>query len=280
MTQLTKIFILISCTMMLNTLNQASENLSKQPIGHDILLIINYNHAYYESIDLLKKIYRPYFPNIVFYGPQYHNDVEYCDHYMGWFSYKAIARAMQKFQGYAGYLYIHDDLIINPKNLERFDKNNIWLNPYRKLDMTREMDAINDWPWWQHAVGYPAMKQVYDKLDADDRAMFVHNIGDHEVSIAYTDIAYIPARCVQEFIKLSNLCEQHNLFLEIALPTICTAMLPSEQIEQFKGTVLWYDGKRNNPCDFLNQSTDYVHPIKLSNPANREFIERYFQALA
>jgi hypothetical protein len=260
----------------------ASTKTSEQPatnFGHDILLIINYNHAYYESVELLKKIYKPYFGHIIFYGPQASNDVEYSDHFMGWFSYKIIAHAMQKYPQYSGYLYIHDDLIINPKNFERFDKSKFWINPPKKVNLDLGMDAVHDWPWWQHQVGYPAMKQVYDNMTQEDRDLLEKNIGAHTVSISYTDIAYIPALYTQQFIKLSNLCDQYKLFLEIALPTICTGLGGPGQLELIKGTTLWYDGSRNNPCDYLNQSTDYVHPIKLSNPAYREFVARYFEKL-
>jgi hypothetical protein len=247
--------------------------------GDDILLIINYHFPYYDSINLLKKIYSPYFPNIVFYGPQGHPGIEVCNHYQGWFSYKDIGMAMQKYPGYAGYLLINDDLIINPSNFERFDKTCIWTCPFRALDMTRSMNAIDDWPWWQANVGYPVMQQVYDKLDAQTHSLLAKNIGQNRAAIAYADIAYIPAACAERCIQLCQLYAEYGVFLEIALPTICMSLLPIDKVQYINGKPLWYNGERNHACDYLNISVDYVHPIKLSDPAFYEFIERYFAQL-
>lgn len=281
MIQSTKLMILICSLMVLAAVGiQTYNHLSQKTFCHahaDILLIINYNHPYYESIDLLRKIYRPYFPHIVFYGPEHHNDVEFCDHYEGWFSYKAIAQAMQKYPGYAGYLYIHDDLIINPNNFERFDKNNIWIDPFTKVNLELGLDAVKHWPWWPRTVGYSAIKKVYDKLEPSTRTMLADNIGDQMVVYGYSDIVYIPSSCVHEFIKLSNLFEQHHVFLEIALPSICASIMQKEHIEFFKGHAEW--GGRNTRTLF-NKSLDYIHPIKLSSKSNREFIDRYFQEQA
>jgi hypothetical protein len=248
-------------------------------LGDDILLIVNYHFPFYESMDLLKKIYSPYFPHIVFYGPQEYPGVEVCDHYQGWFSYKDIGMAMQKYPGYAGYLWINDDLIINPKNFERFNKKNVWMCPFRSLDLTRGMNAVDDWPWWQADAGYPVMQQVYDKLDSQTLALLTHNLGPNKVAIAYSDIAYIPAQCVQACIQLCMLYAQHRVFLEIALPTICMSLIAINRVEYINGKPLWYNGERNHACDYLNVSVDYVHPIKLSNPTFYTFIERYFEAI-
>jgi hypothetical protein len=258
---------------------KCSAERSNEPFGNDILLIINYHFPYYGSIELLKKIYGPYFPHIVFYGPEAYPDVHVCDHYQGWFSYKDIGMAMEKYPGYTGYLWINDDLIINPKNFERFDKSNVWMCPFIILDLTRGMDAIDDWPWWQAGVGYPVMQQVYDKLDPQTRSLLAHNIGNNKVAVGYADIAYFPAQCTHACIQLCQLYAEHNVFLEIALPTICTSLLPVNQTQYINGKTLWYNGERSHACDYLNISVDFVHPIKLSNRAFYEFIENYFAQL-
>src|SRR5256885_9039524 len=86
---------------------------SHRGFADDILLIINYNHAWYDSIPFLKKVYGEFFPHIVIYGPKEAPGVELCEHYKGWYSYKAIAHAMKKNQGYKGYLFLHDDCFLN-----------------------------------------------------------------------------------------------------------------------------------------------------------------------
>jgi hypothetical protein len=244
--------------------------------GNDILLIINYHFPFYQSMDLLKKIYSPYFPHIVFYGPKSHPNVNVVDHYHGWYSYKDIAMAMQKYPDYTGYLLINDDLIINPQNFERFDKNCVWIYPFLQPDLAP--NAFTSWTWWQRKEGYTAIKKVYEQLNEASSLMIKQNLGDNKVARGFSDIAYIPARCSQQFIKVCSLCVQHNVFLEIALPTICASIIPIEQIQHVKGTALWDAQDRARACEYLNHSIDFVHPIKLSSQENREFIEQYFNS--
>ena len=272
-------YLIALISLLTGTISIHASEQTKKPFGHDILLIINYHFPYYGSMKLLRHVYSPYFPNIVFYGPQAHPGVEVCDHYQGWFSYKDIGMAIEKFPGYAGYLWINDDLIINPKNFERFDKKSVWTCPFRALDLTRGMNAIDDWPWWQADVGYPAMQKAFDNLDSDTRDLLARNIGNNKAAIAYADIAYIPAECAGTCIQLCQLYAQHKVFLEIALPTICMSLLPVNKIQYINGKPLWYNGERNHACDYLNVSVDYVHPIKLSNQAFYDFIEKYFAQL-
>jgi hypothetical protein len=227
----------------------------------------------------LRKIYSPYFPHIVFYGPQEHAAVEFCDHYRGWFSYKDIALAMQKYPDYAGYLFINDDLIINPRNFERFNKDNIWMCPAIKINTELGYKAT-DWPWWPNETGCDAMEKIYPQLAPQYRNMLVYNQGEHTVLRGDSDIVYIPRECAHDYIQLCPLFAQHKSFLEVAIPTICNCIMPKEKIEYINGIMLWYNGERNHACDYLNPSVDYVHPIKLSNQAYRDFVEHYFEQLS
>lgn len=252
----------------------------KIPVRDDILLIINYNFPFYDSIKFLKDLYGPYFSHIVFYGPTEHPEVQLCEHHEGWFSYKGIADAMQKYPGFAGYLWIHDDLIINPWNLTRFDTNKVWNLTLEPKDLNLGMNAVQGWHWWQKAVGYPAIKKVYDELEPKYKKILEHNLGEHMIAMGYGDMVYIPARCVQDFTVLCNLCAKYELFLEIAVSAICSCLVPKEEIETFKGVVLWYDGTRINPQDHYSRQLDYIHPMKCSDEQVRGFLKREFAAAA
>lgn len=107
--------------------------------------------------------------------------------------------------------------------------------------------------------------------------MLTYNIGEHMIVYGYSDILYIPFDYAQQFKKLSKLFEQHHVFLEIALPTMCASIVPKEDIEFFKGHAEW--GERNTQ-NIFNTSLDYINPMKLSSQSNRDFIQRYFDKLA
>ena len=143
----------------------------------NILLVINYNHPHYVSVDLLEEIYKPYFENIVFYGPAQHNKVKLCQHHCGWLSYMALAYAIKERPNFSGYLYIHDDLIIHPWHLNRFDKKKLWVVPYLTCDMSLGAPTVANWCWWEMHCGYQAYKKVYEKLDEQSLAMHENNLG-------------------------------------------------------------------------------------------------------
>ncbi|MDZ4152650.1 hypothetical protein, partial [Methylicorpusculum sp.] len=74
----------------------------------DVLLIINYNHPHYQTIDFLKKIYGKSFSHIVFYGEKPDSRVHTVSHHYGWYGYRALADAMKRYPHFRGYLYTND----------------------------------------------------------------------------------------------------------------------------------------------------------------------------
>lgn len=245
----------------------------------DILLIINFNYPHYELVNFLKELYSPYFAHIVFYGPTKHKDVELCDHHNGWFSYKGIADAMEKFPGFAGYLWIHDDLIINPWNLGRFDVNKVWKTTAAPLDLKLGLQAITGWTWWPLDVGYSAIQKVYDELDPKYKNNLVANRGEHKVAFGYSDIVYIPSSYVHDFIILCQLCSKHRVFLEIALPTICAAIAGKDETENFNGLAVWLSTYTES-LDHYNRQIDFLHSLKCSIDVIRLFVKKEFAIAA
>ena len=74
---------------------------------NNVLLIINYNHAHYDSMALLEEMYKPYFANIVFYGPEEYPGVHQLSHYRGYFSYLCISDAMNRYPDFDGYFFLN-----------------------------------------------------------------------------------------------------------------------------------------------------------------------------
>ena len=241
--------------------------------GKDILLIINYNTAHYGSIDFLKELYSPYFPNIVFTGPQHHPQVEYCEHRSGWFSHKVFAQIMQKYPNYTGYLYVHDDCILNPWNFTRFDKNKIW---FKKSWFARfGTPDMNQWWFPNPEVGANAIKRAYDNFPQKYKDTLAQTCGQSNTILwAYSDIGYIPARFKDDVIILTEILVKSKTFLEIALPTMCGALDNMANWNYLNGIELWHG---ENPHPYYNKTIDYIHPMKLSNMGHREFLKHQFK---
>ncbi len=69
---------------------------------------------------------------------------------------------------------------------------------------------------------------------------------------------------------------EKNVFLEIAIPTLCGCLEIKEHQECFKGMAMWGADRREL---FKNYriGLDYVHPFKFSQQAYRDFIRKQFE---
>ena len=253
-------------------------------IGDDILLIINYNFEHYDSVPFLVELYKPYFPHIVFYGPRGTDQVNFCDHFKGCYSYKGIIDALQRYPGYAGYLWVHDDAVINPWMLDRFDKTKIWApqlgftdQPFNGIASLKDPHSTS-WCWWPMGSGYEMLLRTYERWDIKYKKILAQNLGPDNAAYGYSDILYLPVKYAQDFITLASNCQQgsqwdQNLFLEIALPTIIFCLAPKDDIERLNGIQLW-DGKKNMATTYYTRQLDYLHPFKWSNLHLRKYIKQ------
>ncbi|OQA36394.1 MAG: hypothetical protein BWY54_00077 [Candidatus Dependentiae bacterium ADurb.Bin331] len=257
----------------------------------NILLIINYNHAHYESIDLLKKIYTPYFGKVVFYGPKEHPEIHVCNHHKGYFSYTAIADAMERYPHFEGYLFLMDDCILNPWLLTGIDTKKIWFgdipfiiqndgkqinNRGTPIKIKLGKKAITHWAWWQSEWGYEPMKSAFKKLPREQKKILEKNWGKNTVPASFSDLAYIPAMYKDTFIKLALIFAKRKAFLETALPTILSCLTSKNNWFWLQGTGTFYPGTAQSQ-EYFSEHLHFNHPIKLSYEENRTFIENYFE---
>ncbi|MGE0206441.1 MAG: hypothetical protein AB7R69_01180 [Candidatus Babeliales bacterium] len=250
----------------------------------DVLLIINFNFAHYEAISFLKKIYEPYFSKVIFYGPSECPDVYAIEEERGAFSYYALSDAMQRFPDYKGYLFCHDDCLMNVWRYNRFDLSKIWaanhvfVNWHRydigeAVNLNKGIRAITNC-WWPTKFGYEALKNAYKETPDCYKEMLKANWGDNCICHAYADIAYIPAVYKDDFIELCEIYRKNDAWLEGALPTILSCLEYKENWEK-----LWegYGFDRCNEEKTFKLNADYNHAVKLSKESNRIFVEKIFK---
>ncbi len=250
--------------------------------GHfdDILLIINYNHAHYESIPLLKKIYGTYFKNIVFYGPTRHDVIE-LPHFKGFFSYLCISDAMKSHPNFSGYLFLHDDCILNPTLIKDLDLKKIWFPSlfYFKSDKGNPINitqgiSATTWWYWNSQWGFNPTVKAFNEMSEYNKNILETNWEKSNVVVAFTDIAYIPSAYHGQFIELAEIFGKHKVFLEIALPTILFSLSLKKDWE-------WLPGKSNylNPIKLFDKNAIFNHPLKLSIKEHQQFINQFFNKL-
>lgn len=116
---------------------------------------------------------------------------------------------------------------------------------------------------------FTEIPQAYKKILAE-------NYGENHVAIAFSDVAYIPARYREQFVELALIFGKNKAFLETALPTLlsCLALrtewLPLEGHSTYGNRCFRDSYKHFDDCFYFN------HPIKLSYQTNRQYIEQFF----
>jgi len=271
--------VLLGCFLSVASTLLPDQRANLQKNFDDVLLVVNYNHPYYKSIDFLTSVYSLVFKNIVFYGekrvfvgesPDYR--VHTVSHNKGWYGYRSLADAMKRYPHFSGYLYTNDDCFLNFWNLVRFDKNKIWINEIKPAKLELDAIAPTDWPWWSRECGYQAIKKVYAQLPDKYVKTLARNGGEHTVFTGMGDMVYIPAFYREATIELCALCSAQEVFLEVGLPTIYASIAGKENWEIFNALYMWYDIDRDEVAKCYKSSFDGVHPFKFSYKELQEFI--------
>ncbi|HSW74034.1 MAG TPA: hypothetical protein VLG71_02670 [Candidatus Limnocylindria bacterium] len=251
-----------------------------QPLDN-ILLVINYNWAHYQSIPLLKKIYQNYFANIVFYGPRQSRDVTGCSHDDGYISYVCVADAMKRYPQYQGYLFLMDDCILAARKVMDLDQSKIWMPEIPFLSATRgnffnvtHQAKASSWGWWHSKWGWQAMEKAYNELPELYKKNLNKNIGKSQVMASYSDVLYIPGCYREQFIELAEIFGKHRVFLEMAFPTMLSCLCKPDEWIWLKG----HGTHRKHQTESFKYSVYFNHPLKLSDPRVRAFIEKVFEA--
>lgn len=249
----------------------------------DIVLVIVYNYPFYSSVPSLTALYRNAFPTIMFCGPQKtrNHSVETLHIHKGYYSYTCVSRAMEKHPGYAGYLLINDDVMLNYWNLVGMDREKIWEGPKGTISFLN-YSLPSNWYWWNSTWGMKTCQKAYNEIWAlrdfsadewlprtisnhgDDASSKRHDprssVWDVKKSIdilkqngngifycyrGRSDVFYIPGKFADAFQTMSYIFYKHSSFLEIAVPTICRMLDRAENFEYIPGVYL--PGKPGEP---------------------------------
>jgi hypothetical protein len=264
------LFVAVSClTSLLCTLAWSSQPHHR---WDHTLLIVNYNHPFYDSIPFLKQLYGKEFPHIVFYGEKPLKDVETVQHHQGWYGQRVLEHAMRTWPHYAGYLMINDDCLINYWNFHRFDQKKIWLVSSEHVKLEENSTTGG---WWQSPCGFEASTRAFRSMSSRQRMALERHVGPHTFTVGMADVVYIPHRYRSRFLKL---CPAFNeVFLEIGVQTMCATLAPPSRCEKLRATFLWGDDRKKYQ-EAYSPEIDFLHPVKFSDPACQRFAEERIHA--
>ena len=253
----------------------------------DILLVIIYNHPLYDSADLLREFYKPVFPHIYVCGALLNvtYDIHSSAINKGIYGYKCLADAIHAHQGFSGYLYINDDVIVNYWNLIKFgfdfSKIGESSNQFGKVSIHEAMPT--NWYWWISPYGFKNCKSAINEIKLLSESFQFYNTswknfefngrGDHFCHNGRSDIVYIPGLLSRAFYEISNVFYKYHCFLEIAVPTILRFLAREKDISTLHGMYLPGDVRKKDPrvtdsryfwTTYLKKaSLWFIHPFKL-----------------
>ncbi len=242
-----------------------------------ILLVVVFNNPIYETIPYLEAIYRPFFPRILYCGPEQLSvsqnpalqALEYYEfsfisygkspegHVPGALNYKCTELAAQIGYEVQGLLVIGDDLLLVTQFIKTLNPNKVWYVPLREIrtvDIENRVecrlgtcDHVKMWPWFPRY--WPNMESLFKAFQEQQSAVplvnkCVRNLvkvngAKFRANGAYSDFYYIPTSIAKDFAKLMHIFADHKVFVEIAVATIMQCLVPAEEREFVTGPKLW-----------------------------------------
>ena len=269
------------------TSKKASSSSCLKNAFKDLLLVIVYNYAFYDSIPHLVALYKPAFPHLLFCGPpidteRSSSDILAVDIIRGFLGYECLGRAIGKYPGYKGYFYISDDVLLKYWKFPDFDRSKIWESSSIRSNPVNE-PPNSEWFWWRSRYGLENCRSALEdvaKMELENtklngtyllNTLLKNSGGTLRCFGSRSDVLYIPQKHAIAFSILSNTFYQRRVFLEIAVPTIIRLLALSENITRLPG--YYIPGKKGDPrvsdsrffwyLYFPHKEYSFIHPFKL-----------------
>ena len=207
----------------------------------NVLLAVNFNFPHYSSIPTLKEFYGPVLGKVLFRGSKEFNGVIKIKEPRGYLGYECGATASRIFPNFLGYLYSNDGIILNWWNVIQLDKSKIWTGGaiiYKYAHVFYEL-VLPACYWWK------AERTAYVCLVAFEKVALLGsskegsrlkipsyiqryyvNTGNRKLCIATrSDLFCIPKEYAETYERISQIFENNNVFLEVAVPGILLFLL-------------------------------------------------------
>ena len=224
---------------------------------------------------------------MVFYGTEESNEFEVkkIDSKKGYLSYIGLADAMEVHRNYTGYLLINDDILLNPWTLDDLNQNKVWEGPKQPITIGK-VGRIRKWYWWKHPLwGLPKCLLAKNEsiikhpdllsLEYNNTLAASNEINtENRIKGCYrgrSDVLYIPRQFSEQFIALSKIFYKHDVFLEIAIPTIVRMIVDESTSRQLMRGV-YLPGRvndtlirnTNNLWSLYKEQLHFIHPVKMN----------------
>lgn len=260
----------------------------------------------YDSIPLLERLYRHRFPHIVYCGPtkpledpKYKMIVIPMLH--GVTAYECLSTAIRTQPQFTGYLFIRNDLFLNFWTISNFNRSRIWESSDQLGNQVMFEQPRDSWIWWYTPWGLKACEEAYKDLiylnEGQKRAIIDSN-GQEESSWdventlnallwngrglnmcyrGFSNLFYIPSEQAMAFEKLSAVFQKHQVYMEIAVPTMIKMLDLTDKSERLSGVDIGfiYGEERAQNDDslfwrYISRNISYIRPVLLTRKYSAE----------
>ena len=262
------------------------------PVKHtlsNILLAINFNHPHYSNIPILKDLYLHVFPHHVFCGPVADPKKKYKIIVVaqpvaqrGFYGYQCLALAIKERPGFAGYLYVNDDMIVNWWMFLGLDKSRIWTGSLVKMSESTRVGVAAKTNWWKRAESArrcsEAFLEIETEMGEERLKQYYRNTDNERVCVnGWSDIFYIPAELAEQFVDISTVFYDHLVFVEAAVQMSLFFLDDKKNFILLNGIYLpdkfgWGVDYGSPALAWQTYTRDvtFIHPYKLSAKENRD----------
>lgn len=228
----------------------------------DILFISAFGSmSDFESLPLYEITYKKVFRNRVYCGPDYLNGQTSFEEASflkqntryGAFLYDCLTRVTKEYKNYTGYIFVPENVLINPRRLASLNKNHIWESDQAKAGPILYGQVDNTLEWWSSPWGMQAVEKLYEYLIelsyynnrktkmTDGRwkpDWNVHQMlnrwlwngnGEYRTYWSKETFLYLPAKYASLYVNATQHMRPSGVRQEIALPTI-TKMLELDSL--------------------------------------------------
>ena len=192
-----------------------------------------------------------------------------------------------------GILLMSDDVLLKYWKLKNLNQKKIWFVTHLKVWFDFEhfnSSNKNQNGWWWSRGGVKALNNLFyefnstlglknntsvNKIERIAIIKFLNNLKNHEKpkmndsiyrahKIA-SDIFYLPRTKFKSFHFACELFRKHQVFLEIAVPTILAGIDDENTSQIYSGNYYW--GRQFNFSNY-NSTQHFAHPMKLNHKYN------------
>ncbi len=201
----------------------------------------------------------------------------------GYTAYTSLIHAMKQFPDFQGYLFTHDDMVMNITQLKALNLESVWVSDWpgeavKFQVFSEEQWKLRNykWPWLNVKGGISALDEIYNHYP--QMKEFITSCSKSSTHrIVYTgqsDFIYIPREEKETALKVLSIFAEYSLFLEIAVPMYINCFVAPATIQRIS-LCTYFRHERYNLTHYqtyCGYDKALYHPVKFIKTLNSESI--------